>query len=374
MNSLSRLAPSVVPLALPWVFLACSVPVDDSKYQVVETPPPPDDPDDRVVSAFASGSDSCEMCLRKSCTHAIEPCVDTPACAEFSECVQNEGNPAAQARCSSQEENVTLETVAAFGGVRTCWAVSCKAACDVGKNWSCLGRYDETQPPRSSAFVRQSFTNLCNGQAVRDAAVQYCDPFSNCEPRVFTDASGSYTFEVPTPGSGALVGWRGYRWVGGGGLGLYYRLQRNLPILSDLVESTSLVALDCADNYTHELGSTDDSEDPIDWMKTMAVQIFDCQTTGADGAVLKVTTAPDAKIRYAVTLGAEVLYERDESKASGEGLALVANLPEGEHEFAAYESVSGEFIGAGSAYIGAGVLNIFSIFPEVRSMPSPPTK
>ena len=357
MNWFVRWARVAVPCAL---CLACGVPVDDSKYEVVEDPPTPAD---RVVSAFANGSDRCEACLRNSCTHAIDPCVDTPACTEFAECVQKIGSPAAQAACSSQDEDVTLDTVGAFGEMRACWAVSCKAACGVGKNWSCLGKYEETQPPRPVALVRQSFWNMCTNDRLRGAPVAFCDPTGSCEEPILTDDSGSYTFEVPTPNSGGLVGWRGFRSVSGEELGVPYRLTRNLPIWSDQVESTSLIAADCAGEYANDLGETDDSNAALDWMHAMAVQIFDCQATGADGVVLKVTTAPDAAIRYAVTLGSDVLYENDSSRTSGEGLTLVAGLPTGEHEFEAYESTSGTLIGRGRVQIGY-YLNIFSIFPE----------
>ena len=97
----------------------------------------------------------------------------------------------------------------------------------------------------------------------------------------------------------------------------------------------------------------------------MAIQFFDCRSAGADGAVLKVLTAPEATIRYATKLGAQLSYEEDgSSKMAGEGLALVANLPVGKHELEARESTSGDLIATGSVTItGVPYLLIYSMFP-----------
>jgi len=366
MSSFGGLAPSVVPLGLSLALcLACGIPVDDSKYEVVEGPPTPAD---RIVSAFANGSDRCEDCMRSSCMDRINPCVDTPACTEFATCVQEEGNPAAQGRCASQNEDVTLDTLAAFGDVRACWMASCKAACNAGKNWECLGNYTAPAPPPDGVTVRQTFTNLCmNGDPIRGAQVQYCIPPANCKKRAFTDETGSYAIDLPVVATGPLAGWSGYRWVSDGVLApLLYRLERNLPIWSDQVESTGLLASSCVGEYQADLDSADDSDDPIDWFRSIAIQFFDCQTAGADGVVLKVTTAPDAIIRYATKLGAQLSYEEDgSSKMAGEGLALVSNLPLGEHELEAYESRSGERIAHGHVSVKAGQeLVIYSMFPD----------
>lgn len=359
MNSFG-LAPSVVPLALSSALcFACGVPVDDSKYQVVEEPPTPAE---QVVSAFAEGNESCASCLRHGCKHWIDACAETPLCAEFSKCVQAEANPAGPARCTSQWEDVTIDTVVAHGDLRDCW-VECKTACGIGKNWSCLGDYSVTQPPRPVATVRQTFSYLCHEGPVQGATVKYCET-EECSQQEVTDASGSYSVTINITEKGPVAGWDGERLVAGGELILPHRLKRNLPIWSDQAESTLLVSGTCANKYINDISvkEVEDTGNPLDFRYLLAVQFFDCQSAGAEGVRLEVPTAPEVRILY-VTKDGEGLKEGDSSKAAGEGLALVFNVREGEHMLEAYETRSNRLIASAPLTVTGEDLVIYSIFP-----------
>ncbi len=337
----------------------CGFPVSDSKYEVDRTNAASFE---RIVAAFSGGSAACDECVRDRCQSEIEACADIPDCAELAVCTRDGANPGAQASCESESRvgAVTLETLAALAEVRECW-LGCPSACAVGEAWSCLGNYTTPVPPQERAVIRQSFTYLCGGKAV-GVEVAYCSAEGSCIQHAVTDATGSYTVEVPIHTNNTLAGWHGFRRVDGAELVRPHRLERNLPIWSDAVEATVLMDDVCANYFRLVLQS---QEDTVDWESVVAVQLFDCHTSGAEGVELTVETAPDAKIVYAAKDGASFATADDSSKTSGEGLALIGGLPLGEHDFVARESGSGKVVGrARDVKITGRDLIFYSIFPE----------
>jgi len=352
-----------VALALGASLLACDFPVDDSKYEIVDEPAPPFD---RLVGAFSNADPGCEECLTNSCRGAIEECAATEGCTEFAECVRKEANPAGPASCESKMVDVTLAANVAYAGVSYCW-MGCKAHCAVGTNWDCLDGYSVTQPPSATVTVRQSFTH-CDGDSVQNAEVAYCDYEEHCGATVRTDETGTYSKDIPINVNGPLAGWRGFRRVVGASsddlgktLLARHRLERNLPIWSDHVESTVLLSVGCAADAVEGLRVVNDS---AKWLSgTIGVQTFDCQTSGAEGVTLEVETAPDAAILYAESDGNEVWYVEESSTATGEGLALVADLPEGEHRIVARETKSGKVVGRARVRVPTTDVILFSVLP-----------
>ena len=357
MNSAGRLAPRVLPFALPWALcLACGVPVDDSKYQVVrEAASPPE----RVVSAFGKGNDGCEACLLDDCMSDITACVDTPGCTELAQCAEHEADPAGQTRCASRLQDVTIDALAAYGHTRDCW-VGCKSACNVGKNWDCVGEYRAPRVTDQDITLRQTFSYACGGEFAGAEAV-LCDAEGQCGDWHSTDASGTYSVDLTINDKPIVAGWRGFRRVTGPGLVFPHRLERNLPIWTDQVESTLLMPLTCAVPYLEALEASEPEVDPA---TLFAVQFFDCQTAGAEGVALELSGAPDAKIFYVTSYGDDFDYERDSSRRTGEGLAIIAGVPLGDHEFVAREVTSGKVIASGRLTVPEGELLIYSVFPQ----------
>lgn len=344
---------------------ACGVPVSDSKYDVaaaVEF--------NRIVASFSDGSASCEACLRTRCQTSIEACVDTAACTELTVCVRDEGSPAGPATCTARAQPSTLETLAAYEQVRECW-VGCNAACAVGSDWNCLGGYTAAPPPRPSITVRQSFHRLCEGAPVSGAYVTYCLAEGNCLEHEVTDESGTYFIELEINTKAAVAGWSGFRRVTGADLTRPHRLERNLPIWSDQVESTLLTSAFCAD--VHLVGLQRHAPS-ANWESAMAVQFFDCQLAGADGVQLTIPTAPEANIVYIARRGQELEYLDDGSRVSGEGLAMIAGVPPGQHQLVAREFTSGDVIARATVDVPEGDLMVYSLLPDSTASPSEPTE
>lgn len=363
MRSFVCLALSLVPCVLA---LACDFPVSASKYEVDDEPVESVEPFEHVVAAFARGSTSCDECLRASCKPFIEACANTSACPEFAECVQEEANPAGQARCASQYDHVSLATLVPYADMRACWA-KCESDCNIGRDWGCLGGYKVTHPPRETITVQQSLSYVCQGGPVLNALVTVCVTEEHCNDQVETDAAGSYTVKLPIPRK-TLAGWRGFRRVTGGILSKPHRLQRNLPIWTDQVESTALMSDYCAAVYEQTLAS---EVGPADWGAVLSVQLFDCQMTGAEGVVLEIETAPDARIVYVGSDRIDVSFPDDSSKAAGEGLALIAHVPPGDHELVAYESTSGKRLAKASLTVTGEELILYNLYPEPEPEPVP---
>lgn len=349
-------------LALGALSLACEFPVDDSKYRLEDSTN-----FDEIVSAFSSGED-CEACLESSCVDKINACAAIEGCTEFTKCVREVANPAGQARCSSGELDVPFAANVAYMDVVQCW-IGCKSECAVGTNWDCLGGYPVPQPPSAEVTLRQSFTLLCEGGEVREAEVWNCDLAGNCRKMEVTDDNGSYTVDLPITVDGPAVGWSGFRRVVGKpstdprqALKAPHRLQRNLPIWSDHVEFTQLLSESCALMGALGLWSKDDT---VDWNNdgAIGIQTFDCHTSGAEGVVLEIATAPDASIWYAASDGkGGVDYVGDSSTASGQGLALVGNLPEGVHHIVAKKS--GKYVGTAEVKVPTDDLILYNVLPE----------
>ena len=80
---------------------------------------------------------------------------------------------------------------------------------------------------------------------------------------------------------------------------------------------------------------------------------------------MEVETAPDAAILYAESDGNEVWYVEESSTATGEGLALVADLPEGEHLIVARETKSGKVVGRARVRVRVPTTDVilFSVLP-----------
>lgn len=350
MRSLICLVPRLLPCLLP---LACDFPVSTSKYEVEPLP------FERVVASFARGSTSCDACLRANCRPVVEACADTTGCPEFAECVQQDSTPAGPARCTSQYDDVTLATVAPYYDARTCWA-ACISDCGIGRDWGCLGEYQAPHPPRDTIIVQHSLSYLCQGRAVPNALVTLCETEAYCSKRVTTDAAGAYVVELPVSRK-VLGGWRGARRVTGDLLVKPHRLERNLPIWTDQVEDTALVSDYCAAFYQQALAS---QVGPEDWAAAFSVQLFDCRITGAEGVVLEVKTAPEARIAYVHSDGAKVSFHEDSSKATGEGAVVIANVAPGDHEIVAYESTSRERVASAHVTVSYDDYIIYNLFPE----------
>lgn len=354
MHPLVRAPVSAISVAL---FVACGVPVSDSKYEVREEPAAPFD---RIVEAYASGSASCEECLRDGCQSAINACVGTAGCSELTVCVRNEANPAAQTVCASRHDDVTIDALAAHADTRECW-VRCKSHCSVGRDWSCLGEYNAPWLLEDIATVRQSFRYLCEMDWVPGANVDFCTREGDCKVRATTDEAGTYTVDLPTPDKSSVAGWRGVRLVTGAGL-VPHRLERNLPIWSDQVESTLLVSWPCAEDLLSGLQAETMS---AAGKSVIAVQVFDCQLSGAAGVEVSVPSASTADVRYPKLDGMHATYDGDSSQLSTEGLALITGVPPGTHEFVAKDATSGEVIVSGHVEVPDDYLIImYSLFPS----------
>lgn len=355
MASPSRCALAVLSGALSF---ACGVPVSDSKYEVVP------EPFERIVDAYAGGSAACEECVRNRCQGQINACVDADECTELSLCVHEKGSPAGQTICASKQGGVTFDALAANAALRECW-VGCQTDCSVGRAWGCLGAYHEAVPFQPDATVRQSLTYICDVKAAAGVSVTYCTYDDDCIPEVVTDEEGTYTVELPMHTKPSVAGWRGFRRVAGGELPMPHRLDRNLPIASDQVESTLLMSSGCAERHLSALleevgmANLDSGTVPV-----IGVQVFDCQFSGADGVELTVETAPDAIIKYAELEGRNVSYHSDSTKAAGEGLALIVGLPPGEHTVVARERTSGEQIARASVTVTDKELVLYSLLPD----------
>lgn len=336
--------------------LACDFPVSTSKYEVGDEPI---EPFERVLASFARGSTSCDACLRTNCKPFIEACADTSRCPDFAECVQQDRTPAGPARCTSQYDDVTLATVAPYYDARACWA-ACVADCGIGRDWGCLGEYQAPRPLRDTITVQHSLSYLCQGRAVKNALVTLCETEAYCSERVATDAAGAYAVELPISRK-VLAGWRGFRRVTGDLLVKPHRLERNLPIWTDQVESTALISDYCAALYQQTLAS---QVGPADWVRAFAVQLFDCRMTGAEGVVLEVKTAPEARIVYVHSDGAKASFHDDSSKAAGEGAVVIANVAPGDHEIVAYESTSRERVAGAQLTVTDDDYILYNLFPE----------
>lgn len=348
---MSFLYPFRATLVLASLVFACDFPVDDSKYEV-------DDSFNRIVEAFADDNQSCEECF-SGCVAPIDECVATEGCTEFAECVRAEANPAGQATCQSQMVDVPFPVTVAYTAVVYCW-MGCKSRCGVGSHWDCLDGYNVTQLPRRTAKVQQSFSYLCEDDAVQGAEVTFCDNEEHCRNKAVTDQTGTYTVDLPTNQNAPLAGWDGFRRVVGEGLAVPHRLERNLPIWNDQVETTRLMSPVCLAASTYGLKQADDS---ADWESAIAVQLFDCHTSGAEGVVLEVTTAPNARILYTTSNGLGISYVEGSSSASGDGSALIGSLPAGEHELVAWETTSRRRVGTAHVTVTPGDVIMYSLLP-----------
>jgi hypothetical protein len=347
-------------LALGVLAFGCGFPVDDSKYEIEDQTPV-----EQIAEAFSEGNQGCKACLESACVNEIKACAATEGCTEFAKCVRKQANPAGQARCSSGELDVPFAANLAYTGVVTCW-MGCPSQCAVGRNWGCLDGYTPTQPPSTTVTIRQSFSYLCERGAVPGARVSYCDDDGLCVDTAPTDDTGTSTFHLPINVNGPLAGLGGFRLVEGEYFRARHRLERNLPIWSDQVESTRVLTASCASIAAYGLAEIDGSA--ADWYaETVGVQTFDCHTSGAEGVALEIPTAPAALILYTEDDGSGgVRYIKEGTTASGDGLALVANLPPGKHEIVAREMKSGKVVGSADVTVPTSDVILYSVLPESR--------
>lgn len=156
-------------------------------------------------NALMPASAACAQCLTKGCCAEVSACWRSEGCLGISACYRR-CNPFDRA-CDEDCFEAFADAGSAEGyDIELCKQSSCRAACDIGQDWSCLGHVAWPTGAgghlKFGVLVVDALTQI----GIAKATVKACAPLDvNCSEPVWsspTDAKGWASLEVDTGSTG----------------------------------------------------------------------------------------------------------------------------------------------------------------------------
>jgi hypothetical protein len=193
---------------------------------------------------YLSGA-ACEACLKKQCADEQRACTADVPCTAWIAAISASTDPVtAQAAYTQFVEEP--QWAAAHGGPDTsgatrnlsdCSSTKCSPACEIGRDFSCFGRFDRPTTGSDLTHVHFGLHDLSSSPTlpIASAAISWCAWVDKgCRgphPVATTDGNGLAEFDISDPSSGTS-GFRGVLIVDAG-LDYYpYVFGRSNPIVS----------------------------------------------------------------------------------------------------------------------------------------------
>ena len=152
---------------------------------------------------FQLSSPACDTCAASACCAEADACLADPACRERAVCSTTCGTPHCARQCSDLHP-LTGEVATAFDDWEACLSVSCRAECELGENFSCVGKFAWPRPVGNTVtFTGRYHTG---GEAQAGLTVKACrrQDLSCVDPVTSgtTDDEGEVALTIPVGDSG----------------------------------------------------------------------------------------------------------------------------------------------------------------------------